>query len=431
MEDLTHPVIKHGTLTRFIVKKGELGLGFDNNEPVFFEEGVYIKDSPLFLFAKCVAASDKNISLGAKKIITVWDGEVGVTYNKGKLIVLKPDRHVIDSTEHIFQGFISTQQQCLHLYGSETAKKLKKKDDDDDRLLICETKDFVEIGLKADVFYKIEQAEKVLMVVGKENVVNLVRDTAVATLNSIIRSTTLGEVAQNKEITAKSTKQHLEKMSKDPNAPSAPLFFDKVHDEFISKLHDSFLDLYGIAVTNIRIESFRIVNQELANNISQQAFVTAQTQNQLANLTGQTEIATAQQRRDAEVNRIKAEGEAVRLITETSAKNKAIMASATAEADATVIKARSESQSIELKADAEAKAVLLKAEAEAKRAEMLYKTPLGGQIQMYSMYSDMVRASMNGVEKVVYVPQSSGSDSGMNPLSFLAFQNMMGGVKKS
>ncbi len=55
--------------------------------------------------------------------------------------------------------------------------------------------------------------------------------------------------------------------------------------------------------------------------------------------------------------RIKAEGEAFKLLTDTNAKNKAITDSAKAEADALVIKAKSESQSIELKADAEAKAV--------------------------------------------------------------------------
>jgi regulator of protease activity HflC (stomatin/prohibitin superfamily) len=31
----------------------------------------------------------------------------------------------------------------------------------------CETKDFVEIGLKADVFYRIADPEKVLLIVGK------------------------------------------------------------------------------------------------------------------------------------------------------------------------------------------------------------------------------------------------------------------------
>jgi len=141
----------------------------------------------------------------------------------------------------------------------------------------------VQIGLKADVFFKVSDAEKVLLRVSKEKVVALVRDTAVATLNSIIRNTTLGEVAQNKEVAARSQK-------------GAQLFFDRVHDEFISKLHESFNELFGIEITNIRIESFRLVDQVLANNISQQAIMTAQTHTQLSNLKGQTEIAIAQQK---------------------------------------------------------------------------------------------------------------------------------------
>jgi len=243
------------------------------------------------------------------------------------------------------------------------------------------------------------------MVVGKDGVEILVRDTAVATLNGIIRSTTLNEVAQNKEIMVKTQQE----ASGNNPFVKPTLFIDKVHDLFISKLREVFLNMYGIAITNIRIESFRVVNQDLANNMSQQAFLTAQTQNQLANLTGQTDIATAQQRRDAEVARIRAEGEAFKLTTDTNAKNKAIMESAKAEADAQVIKAKSEAQSIELRASAESKAVLVKAEAEAKRATMLYGTPLGGQIQLYSMYSEMVRASMKGIEKVVYMPNDTNA----------------------
>jgi hypothetical protein len=158
-----------------------------------------------------------------------------------------------------------------------------------------------------------------------------VKETAIATLNSIIRSTSLAEVAQSKEISAKSERRHLENLqgrSSDVPVPSAPLFFDKVHDEFISKLHDNFMERYGIDVCNIRIESFKIMNQELSNNISKQAFTTAQTETQLANLSGQTEIATAQQKRDAEVARIRAEGEALKLKTETDAKNRVTMESA-------------------------------------------------------------------------------------------------------
>jgi len=129
------------------------------------------------------------------------------------------------------------------------------------------------------------------------------------------------------------------------------------------------------------------------------------------------------------VNRIKAEGDAVQLLTATNARNKAIMENAKAEADALVIKAKSEAQSVELRAEAAAKAVMLKAEAEAKRADMLNKTPLGGQIQLYSMYVEMVKNAMNGVNKVIYVPGTGASSSDAGPMSFLAFQTMMTNAK--
>ncbi len=48
---------------------------------------------------------------------------------------------------------------------------------------------------------------------------------------------------------------------------------------------------------------------------------------------------------------------------------------------------------------------------------MLNNTPLGGQIQMYQMYVDMVKNSLAGVEKTIYLPTE-----GSNPLSFWSFQ---------
>jgi len=412
MQSLNQRAFTHATITRFRVRKGEIGLAWENNQPVFFEEGIFEKDSPQFTFVKCVDASEKQITLGSKKIVTVWDGEVGVSFLKGKLKVLFPNRHIIESAEHIFQGFLSTQQQCLHLVHDSTSKKK-----DGLNLLICETKDFVEIGIKADVFYRIADAERVLLVVGDSNVTTLVKETSIATLNSIIRSTSLAEVAQNKEILAKSEKQHFQQSGR-----SNPLFFDKVHDEFISKLHDNFMERYGIEICNIRIESFKILNQELANNISKQALVTTQSQTQLTNLASQTEIATAQQRRDAEVARIKAEGEAIKLKTETDARNNATMETSRAEAEATLIQAKAQAQALELKAQAEAKAILLKGEAESKKADLLQKTTLGGQMTMFQIYSDMVKSSMNCVDKVIYLPPELAS----NPFLFNGIQGGTG-----
>jgi len=164
--------------------------------------------------------------------------------------------------------------------------------------------------------------------------------------------------------------------------------------------------------------------------------LTAKTENQLANLAGQTEIATAEQKRDAEVARIRADGEAIKLKTDTDAKNAATMNSATAQADAVVIKAKADAQAVEIKAQADAKAILLRADAEAKRAQLLQSQPLGGELALFELYAgeyflllsyfglklnflllDMVKQSMKGVEKVIYMPTEAMN----HPLSFYTF----------
>jgi hypothetical protein len=68
MQDLNQQVIKHGTITRFRVLKGEIGLAWENSQPSFFDEGIYEKDSPNFIFERCVNASDKQISLYPRRL---------------------------------------------------------------------------------------------------------------------------------------------------------------------------------------------------------------------------------------------------------------------------------------------------------------------------------------------------------------------------
>lgn len=418
LKDINRESIVHGTITRVRVRNGEIGLAWQENKPVLIEEpGFYEFDSPNFQFVKCVPATDKEIVLGSNKRIMVYDGEVGVSYRCGKLCILEPKTHYFDSTDWIFTGFLSTRQQCLSL-----------SDRSPDGLLRCDTKDFVEIGIKSDVFYKVADPQKALLEVGSQEAINsLVIETAIATLQSIIRSSSLNQVAQSKEPHAISEEKYLEQQAKSSSSsssdsPSAPLFFDKVHDEFISKLHDYFLQRYGLEIANIRIESFKILDEQLVDNISKQALITATTETKLANLEGQKEIATAEVERDAEVARIKTQSMAQQLATDTAARNKATMDEATAKAQAAKIRAQGEAEAllitveaearaIELKGEAEARAQEKRAMAEAKRAELLASTPLGGQLAMFALQTDMVAKSMQGIEKVVYLPTNGTSNS--------------------
>jgi len=73
----------------------------------------------------------------------------------------------------------------------------------------------------------------------------------------------------------------------DPPPPAtAPMaeFFEKTHDEFMTKLHDDFNLRYGVTISNIRIEAFKIMDDDLAEQISKHALTTAQIENEMVSL---------------------------------------------------------------------------------------------------------------------------------------------------
>lgn len=433
VRDVNDPHVVHGTITRFRVRNGEIGLAWEDNKPVFIETpGIFEVDSPTFAFIKCEPASEKQVMLGSRKRIVVYDGEVGISYVNGKLDILQPKAHIFDAAERVFVNFLSTRQQLTPLTDAapiQRAEGGKKQVEtgNNSGYLRCDTKDFVEIGIKAAVFYRIGDPEKALLTIGdSEAIEKLVKETSIATLQVIVRSTALNQVAQSKNIHAVSSDEHDQQQQAPANpnakAPSAPLFFDMVHDEFISRLHDNFKKLYGIEIANIRVESFKIMNAELADNISKQAIITAQTENRLANLEGQRQIATAEMERDSAVTMIQAQAKAAQLATEVQARNTASIADAQSKAQAAKIVASGEAESLLIKAEAEAKAIELKAAAEKKRAQDLGATALGSQLALLAVQSDMVTKSMAGVAKIIYLP--SNASLAQTPLQLFGMSGM-------
>jgi len=177
VKDVNDPHVVHGTITRFRVRNGEIGLAWEDNKPVFIETpGIFEVDSPTFAFIKCEPASEKQIQLGSRKRIVVYDGEVGISYVNGKLDILQPKAHIFDAAERVFVNFLSTRQQLTPLTDAapipraDNKSKEKAKEEKESGIhngyLRCDTKDFVEIGIKAAVFYRIGDPEKALLTIG-------------------------------------------------------------------------------------------------------------------------------------------------------------------------------------------------------------------------------------------------------------------------
>ena len=418
--------IAHGTITILQVPRGKIALAWNKNEPFLIDTpGIYEFNSNNFHFVGFADASERKIELGSKKVIQVYTGEVGITYDRGMLRVLANGRHVIDSSTHLFERFLSTKQRSIRMvtYGashkhskSRTGRASETTMLDDSDFLVCETKDLVKVGVRADVFYSIVDPEKCIQTLNTDELEDLVRETAVATLTNIIRSTALNQIAQSRQVSASSAENAMiaeiaedEGEEGDSERPAAAVsyFFDRAHDEFMSKLHEDFVTRYGVDIANIRMESFKIMDTELASEIAQNCLTTAHVENQLSNLQGQNLIATQKEQTAADCEKIKALAEARSLETLASAENKRRVDAAQAEAEAmkvrTITEAQAEADAILLKAKAEAEAIRMKAAAEAERAKLLSQTELGQQQSLFEIYADMVKSSNKGVNKVVYM----------------------------
>jgi len=420
--------ITHGTITILQIPRGKVALAWNKNEPYFLDKpGLYEFNSNNFHFVSFADAEERKIELGSRKIIQVYTGEVGITYDDGELRVLENGRHIIDSSTHVFERFLSTKQRSVRLitYGAKhKISKSKTSLNDDSDYLICETKDIVKVGIRADVFYSIINPTKCIQTLDTDEVEDLVRETAVATLTNIIRSTALNEIAQSRNISAPSETGVVTATtvnpadgstdSQDTPAP-ATFFFDHAHDEFMNKLHEDFVSRYGLDIANIRMESFKIMDMELSKEISQNCLLTAHVENELANREGQHAIKTQNERTNADCQKIKAIADAEAQKVSADAENKRQTDAARAKAEAlqcqAMAEAQSEADAILLKAKAEAEAIRLKAEAEAERAVLLSKTQLGQQQSMLEIYAEMVKSSNKGVQKVIYMDPSVNRDS--------------------
>jgi len=165
---------------------------------------------------------------------------------------------------------------------------------------IHETSDYVPVSIKAAIFFRIVNAERALLTISDIN--KQITETAVATLAGIIRASSLSDIAsrstvgygkgQGKDLTEKENasivqsdpmqQQSVMQNNKTASSrqippssvedePSAPPFFQHVHDQFIQELHDHVLDEWGIEIQNIRIESLKISDRQLQKTISNQA----------------------------------------------------------------------------------------------------------------------------------------------------------------
>jgi len=380
----SEPIIQHGPLFIIRVEIGQIGYGLEREtgKPVLFSRGKHVIRSNTFVWSGFLTFLTQRTQMHNIDVIRVETGNVASCYRHGNLFILEPGLHLVQPPDR-FGGMLSTQITILDL-----------------PFAVHETSDYVPLGIKSAVFYRVVDPLKALVRI--QNVGKQIEETSVATLAGIIRSSSLSDVASRSQPFYHRKQQDDKKIQDDKKdkenniekkentndnpisksfQPSAP-FFQHVHDEFIQQLHDHVLDEWGIEIQNIRIESLKINDPRLQQDISAQAIEVTKQHNRYIMLQKQQEIAT-----------VEAETKARQIQIETQADTSKIRVKAQADADAIIIRAKAEKQALELKG-----------QGEAEYARLLESTKLGTELASMKIQSD----ALKGLKQIAYVPHLPG-----------------------
>lgn len=114
--DSTDEHIRVGSKHRIVVPSGKVGLGWENGSPLLLETGkTYNIDSPTFSYAGSQALNAAVIKHGSVNIVTVKQGQAGISYDQGVLNVLPTGRHMLTGATQLFAGFLGLGQQVLKI----------------------------------------------------------------------------------------------------------------------------------------------------------------------------------------------------------------------------------------------------------------------------------------------------------------------------
>ena len=150
----------------------------------------------------------------------------------------------------------------------------------------------------------------------------------------------------------------------------------------MQQLHDHVRDEWGIEIQNIRIESLKIADAKLQENISSQAIQVSNTHNKFMLLMKQQEIVTVQAQTDAQKKKISTDAEALQI----------------------KIRAQAKAEAIVIEAEAKKKAKELQGQGESEYSRLLESTKLGKQLASMKLQADAI----TGLKQIAYVPHLPG-----------------------
>lgn len=381
--------IKHGNYNIVRVPVGYIGTIKLNNIPYLLEgrSEPYVYDTPYFELLKRSeqayfhSAEERLIQHGPIKRVMPHTGEVAISYDQGKLHIIKPGVTIIDSPRHHVESQFITTARVTQQFPSEETKLARKRENpqattDEVNYEIFTTKDSLKVGVKIMVAYEIEDPELAFAKLGSlKGILEHIENCANVDMGKAVQMCSSQEFLasyQNKPD------------SQDKDKSPAPL--KHILDDVRSMLAKDLADV-GIHLARFNIESPKILNQTIASEMEKQSILSATANAKQSTLSQQYEIETQQARREAQTKNIILEQQ-----------NRAKLA--TAEADLEASKKRAEAIVIEAEAQRKASEMrgtqyqqhpellqleLAKLQAEMFKSAQIYVTPEQMQAMMQSM----------------------------------------------
>jgi len=354
-------MISHGPIHIISVALGQLGIGMDvrTGKPVILTTGTHYINNNFFRWQDFSDLTKPTTPIGQMQIVRVEKGYVGYGYSgqSGDLKIYQPGLHFI----HPPDRYVSRVSKMIQI------TKLPNE--------IHESKDYVQIAVKAAIYYQVADPAKALVTV--QDIHREIKELGIATLQQIIRSSTLVDIAGTTQISYSA-----ESKAEMPQNEGGSDFYEKIHDRFMLQLHDVILEQWGIDINNIRIESLRIHDKTLAQSIANQAVQVSQLEAQHMMLAKQSEI------------------------KKVEANNRAMQQKIAVEAETDVIRQRAEADAsaIVSKAKAQREAKILIGEGEAEYSNLVQKTGLGAELAKMQIQAEAIK----GLNQIAYVPHLPG-----------------------
>ena len=346
--DIGDKLITLSNIQIVTINQGELGLSRRNGETIVLDPGRYILKAP-HIFEKSTEANAQYIELGTYRRITVPVGYVAVAFDIGKQIIIRPEDtesgpFETNSPTFLFDkqtGFQSVQLQVREL----------------DELKV-NTRDGVTITARGLITYRIHDARAAFMTV--QDIHGAVKRAAEATLTSLFLNAAIDEIA--------------------PPVPQKPVEENLItlkqkeidNENFNQHIRDAFLhdfshkvNQWGIELQDLNIEKLEF-DSSVKDLLRKRAQARVETATSLSNMRSQTDIAMQEAERHRKQAQIQAEADA--FVTRT-------------------------------KADADFYAT----ERHAQAAKLLQEVPLSAQLELKRLDVEMVKATG---ERTTFMPMN-------------------------